>query len=48
VSSDRGVTWIYHDPDFRPVGNWTQSDLRNASRDQFFTAASDSLNWWLP
>jgi hypothetical protein len=45
---ERGELWVYHNPDFHPAGNWTQSDLSSDSREQFFTAASDSLNWWLP
>ncbi len=48
VKSERGVAWVYHDPDYRPEGNWTKSDPREGTREQFFTAASDSLNWWLP
>ncbi len=46
--SDRGELWVYHDPNYKPVGNWTKSDFANPSREEFFTAASDSLNWWLP
>jgi hypothetical protein len=46
--SERGQVWVYHDPDYKPAGNWTQSDPANGGRDEFFTAASDSLNWWLP
>jgi hypothetical protein len=45
-----GEVWIYHDPNYRPAGNWT-NDLHtgiSASPDQFFMAASDSLSWWLP
>jgi hypothetical protein len=45
-----GEVWVYHDPNYRPAGNWT-SDLHtgvSASPDQFFMAASDSLSWWLP
>ena len=46
-----GEIWAYHDPAYKPVGNWT-SDLKSGplSRDgseQFFTAASDSLSWWV-
>ena len=48
LKSERGELWVYHDPNYRPAGNWTKSDTRDESRDQFFTAASDSLNWWLP
>lgn len=47
VKSERGQIWVYHDPNYKPAGNWTKSNTRE-SRDQFFTAASDSLNWWLP
>jgi hypothetical protein len=46
VQSDRGQIWVYHDPKFKPTGSWTKSNPK--SPDQFFTAASDSLNWWLP
>jgi len=46
VKSERGQLWVYHDPNYKPAGNWTKSNTRE-SRDQFFTAASDSLNWWL-
>ncbi len=47
-----GELWVYHDPSYRPEGNWTQ-DLRKgtpskAAADEFFMAASDSLSWWLP
>ncbi len=46
--SERGQIWVYHDPSYRPAGNWTKIDPRDETREQFFTAASDSLNWWLP
>jgi hypothetical protein len=46
VQSERGELWVYHDPNYKPGGNWTKSDLSN-SRDEFFTAASDSLHWWV-
>lgn len=44
--SDHGQLWVYHDPNYKPAGNWTQSDPAD-SRPQFFTAAADSLQWWL-
>jgi len=47
LKSERGEVWVYHDPNYRPAGNWTKSDTHEGSRDEFFTAASDSLNWWL-
>lgn len=45
TQSDRGQIWVYHDPQYKPAGNWTKSNPKSA--DEFFTAASDSLNWWL-
>jgi len=46
TQSERGQIWVYHDPRYKPEGNWTKSDPK--SRDQFFTAAADSLGWRLP
>jgi len=48
VHSDEGQLWVYHDPNYKPVGNWTKDANTDGSREQFFTAASDTLNWWLP
>ena len=45
--SDRGELWVFHDPNYKPSGNWTSSDPSN-TRDEFFAAAADSLRWWLP
>jgi hypothetical protein len=42
----RGQLWVYHDPNYKPGGNWTKSDL-TSSREEYFTAASDSLGWWV-
>jgi hypothetical protein len=49
TQSERGQIWVYHDPQFKPSGNWTKSDPKSdpKSKDEFFAAASDSLNWWL-
>ena len=47
VHSAQGELWVYHDPNYKPAGNWTKSFPTNGSRDDFFTAASDSLDWWL-
>jgi len=44
--SERGQLWVYHDANYKPAGNWTTSDPAS-SRDEFFTAAADSLQWWL-
>lgn len=46
AQGDTGEVWVYHDPTYQPAGNWTRDP--RATSDQFFTAASDSLNWWLP
>jgi hypothetical protein len=46
VHADRGQLWAYHDPNYKPAGNWTKSDP-GSTRDEFFTAASDSVNWWV-
>jgi len=46
VHSERGQLWMYHDANYKPAGNWTKSDPASA-RDEFFTAAADSVQWWL-
>jgi hypothetical protein len=49
VHADRGEIWVYHDPQYQPQGNWTQSTpSTKPGEEQFFTAAADSLKWWLP
>ncbi len=45
VNADGGEVWVYRDAEYKPTGNWT-SDLRSTS-EQFFTASSDSLGWWM-
>jgi len=47
LKSDRAEIWVFHDPKYKPSGNWTSSDPSN-TRDEFFAAAADSLKWWLP
>jgi hypothetical protein len=44
--SDSGQLWVYHDANYKPSGNWTKSDPAS-SRNEFFTAAGDSMQWWL-
>jgi hypothetical protein len=46
VRSERGQLWVYRDANYKPAGNWTTSDAAS-SRDEFFTAAADSVQWWL-
>ncbi len=48
TQSERGEVWVYHDPNYKPEGNWTKTNPASGSGDEFFTAASDSLKWWLP
>jgi hypothetical protein len=52
ANPDSGELWVYHDPTYKPSGNWTQN-LRSGTPSHsadldFFMAASDSLSWWLP
>ena len=48
TQSERGEVWVYHDPNYKPEGNWTTTNPAGGSSDEFFAAASDSLKWWLP
>jgi len=45
--SDRGQIWVYHDPHYKPTGNLMNSNPNKQSHEEFFTAAADSLGWWL-
>ena len=44
-----GELWVFFDPSYRPEGNWTKqrSPEGPPKEDEFFAAASDSVNWWL-
>jgi hypothetical protein len=45
---ENGQVWVYNDPSYVPESNWTQDPhSATAGGEQFFTAASDSLGWWL-
>jgi hypothetical protein len=46
VHAERGQLWVYHDANYQPSGNWTHNDPASA-KDEFFTAASDSMQWWV-
>jgi hypothetical protein len=46
TQSESGQVWVYHDANYKPAGNWTSSDPERP-HDDFFTAAADSLRWWL-
>lgn len=46
TQAERGQIWVYHDPTFKPEGSWTKANPKSPLA--FFTAASDSLSWWLP
>jgi hypothetical protein len=47
-ATTRDQIWVYHDPNYKPGGNWTKIDPSDESHDEFFAAGSDSLSWWLP
>ncbi len=50
TQSDRGELWVYHDPNYLPAGNWTKplNDPTAENRPPgFFTAASNTLSWWI-
>jgi hypothetical protein len=49
TGAENGELWVFHDPSYKPEGNWTLAPdrLARASADEIFTAASDSLSWWL-
>jgi hypothetical protein len=51
TQNDRGEAWVYHDPSYKPEGNWTKplndpADL--AQPPGFFTAAANTLSFWIP
>lgn len=46
VVAHSGQLWVYHDPNYKPAGNWTKTDPTNP-HEEFFTAASDSMKWWV-
>jgi hypothetical protein len=37
--------WLYHDPHYKPSGTSAKGNPKQA--EEYFTAASDTLNWWL-
>jgi len=47
TKSDRGEVWVFHDPNYKPAGNWTTSNPGDDAPKDFFTASADSPNWWL-
>jgi hypothetical protein len=49
TGAENGELWVFHDPSYKPEGNWTLApdQLARPSADEIFTAASDSLSWWL-
>jgi hypothetical protein len=51
LHADRGEIWVLHNPAYKLSGKWTQTirpgQPAPAPSDEFFTAASDSLSWWL-
>jgi len=50
-NAEGGEIWVFHDPSYQPTGNWTEdisAPANHPAKAGFFTAASDSLSWWLP
>jgi hypothetical protein len=47
---DAGEIWVYHDPGYKPTGDWTtlRRDPEQVAFEHPFAAAADSLQWWLP
>lgn len=45
----RQELWVYHDPAYLPAGDWTlpEADSSTSAAQSFFTAAADSLDWWM-
>ncbi len=48
LQAKQGELWVYHDPNYRPGGNLTNSSATAPAPNVFFAAAADTLNWWLP
>jgi len=48
VQNQRGQIWVYRDRAYKPGGNLTKHTASTNAGPEFFTAASDSLDWWLP
>lgn len=52
TQSESSGLWVYHDAAYVPSGTWTLdlhgTTTAQSAADAFFTAASDTLNWWLP
>jgi hypothetical protein len=51
TQNDRGEAWVYHDPNYKPQGNWTKplNDPGELTRPpQFFTGAANTLAFWVP
>ena len=50
AGSGRAQVWVFHDPAYKPEGNWTRpldSPAETRASSTFFAAAADSLHWWL-
>ena len=45
MQNERGQIWVYHDPNYKPSGNLTKASPQSPV--QFFTAASDTISWWV-
>jgi len=49
AQAESSDVWVYHDASYEPAGNWTQvsGTAEEPDKVEFFTAASNTLNWWL-
>ena len=47
LTGGHGQVWVFHDPAYKPLGSWTNSSTNSSQKDEFFTAGSDTLKWWL-
>jgi len=47
LSGETGELWVFHDSQYKPHGSWTNTSTGSTEKDEFFTAAADSLKWWI-
>ena len=48
LASEGGPVWVYYDRNYRPARRRPSENPNGRVSDQFFTAASESLNNWVP
>ncbi|HEV2687001.1 MAG TPA: hypothetical protein VGV35_00565 [Bryobacteraceae bacterium] len=47
LESQSGQVWVYRDSNYSPRGSQNRRGPRPRASGEFFTAASDSMDWWL-